>query len=93
MAPTGPTSLLVSWSRPVASGSADGQLTYTISRNTTEIETVNDSVTMYTIEGLRANTIYTIGVCVYLYMYAVFMVCHSVYSVSHTCSGVVYMCC
>jgi len=62
--PFGTTTLLISWSRPIASGSADGLLSYNIFLN----GKLNATVTDTEIEkaGLIANTPYEIQVCIVL---------------------------
>jgi len=62
--PFGTTTLLISWSRPIASGSADGLLSYSISLNGEQNATVNDTEVEKV--GLTANTPYEIQVCIVL---------------------------
>ena len=68
--PIGTTILSVSWRRPIARGSADGFLSYTILRDGMLVDTVNNTVTVDTTEfsrlilGLASFTSYVIQVCV-----------------------------
>ena len=61
--PASITDILVTWQRPIASGTMENTLSYNISINDSFIELLDNSTTMYLITSRTPGVSYTIQVC------------------------------
>ena len=78
---TSTTDIRVTWQRPIASGTIEDTLSYSISINNNFLQLLNDATTMHLITNLDPGTDYTIQVCVYVFLY----VCEYVLMCSIVC--------
>ena len=62
--PNSTTDILVTWQRPIASGTMENALSYKISINDSFLELLDNSTTMYLITSRAPGVNYTIQVCV-----------------------------
>ena len=76
--PASITDILVTWQRPIASGTMENTLSYNISINDNFLELLDNSTTMYLITSRTPGVSYTIQVCVYVCVLCV-CVCVCVY--------------
>ena len=61
--PVSITDILVTWQRPIASGTMENTLSYNISINDSLVELLDNSTTMYLITSRTPGVSYTIQVC------------------------------
>ena len=61
--PASITDILVTWQRPIASGTMENTLSYNISINDSFVELLDNSTTMYLITSRTPGVSYTIQVC------------------------------
>ena len=61
--PASITDILVTWQRPIASGTMENTLSYSISINDSFVELLDNSTTMYLITSRTSGVSYTIQVC------------------------------
>ena len=61
--PASITDILVTWQRPIASGTMENTLSYSISINDSFVELLDNSTTMYLITSRTPGVSYTIQVC------------------------------
>ena len=61
--PASITEILVTWQRPIASGTMENTLSYNISINDSFVELLDNSTTMYLITSRTPGVSYTIQVC------------------------------
>ena len=77
--PASITDILVTWQRPIASGTMENTLSYNISINDSFVELLDNSTTVYLITSRTPGVSYTIQVCVCcVYVLCVYM-CMYVY--------------